>query len=138
LKTDKRFLVPAIASGLVFVLIGLAVLYKYDPASHFSFYPGCAFHSLTGLYCPGCGTTRALHQLLHGHFRAALHLNPLAVIALPFLGYFFVSELCNQNGAKRLPRLFVSPVWGWALVGIVVAYWITRNIPVYPFTLMSP
>lgn len=29
----------------------------------------CAFHSLTGLYCPGCGGTRAVRELLYGDLR---------------------------------------------------------------------
>ena len=29
-------------------------------------YPPCPVAALTGLHCPGCGTLRGLHALLHG------------------------------------------------------------------------
>jgi hypothetical protein len=44
--------------------------------------PGCPFHALTGVPCPGCGTTRALVALAHGDFAGALAFNPLATAAL--------------------------------------------------------
>ncbi|MFA6451550.1 MAG: DUF2752 domain-containing protein [bacterium] len=133
-KTKSIFI---FATLLMVGVAGVSILYFFDPASS-GLYPQCAFHSLTGLNCPGCGTLRALHQLAHGHFVAALHLNPLMVIALPFLGYCVLSEALFQIGGKRLPIVFKSSVWGWILVGIIIAYWILRNIPAYPFTLLSP
>ena len=113
------------------------VLYRFDPTK-VSFYPRCMFHDLTGLNCPGCGTLRGLHQLLHGHLITALHYNALTIIALPFLCYYFLSELLKRVKGKGLPNIFKSPVWGWVLVGTAIAFWILRNIPAYPFTLLSP
>ena len=39
-------------------------------------YP-CLFRSLTGLYCPGCGGTRAAKFLLHGDICKSLWYHPL-------------------------------------------------------------
>ena len=33
----------------------------------------CIFHKLTGLYCPGCGGTRAVYWLLKGNVAYSLH-----------------------------------------------------------------
>ena len=49
---------------------GLTVVYFFDPRNPGP-YPICPFFGLTGCYCPGCGTLRALHQLLHGNPVAA-------------------------------------------------------------------
>ncbi|PYV86056.1 MAG: hypothetical protein DMG90_22080 [Acidobacteria bacterium] len=47
------------------VLIGtLTILRTSNPASS-GIFPPCPFLWLTGFYCPGCGSLRALHQLLH-------------------------------------------------------------------------
>ena len=48
----------------------MAVIFFFDPVKN-NFYPVCQFHRLTGLNCPGCGATRALFALLHGHFLPA-------------------------------------------------------------------
>ena len=39
----------------------------------------CPFHAITGLYCPGCGGTRAIMALLSGH-PAVSFLYPPAVL----------------------------------------------------------
>jgi hypothetical protein len=115
----------------------LVLLYFIDPAKPGGPFPPCLFHALTGLHCPGCGTTRALHQLLHGNIRAALGLNLLMVASLPFLAYAFVSKGLVLFG-RRLPVVFSHPAWTWALFALVILFWILRNIPAYPFSLLAP
>ena len=98
----------------------------------------CLFHTLTGFHCPGCGSLRALHQILNGNVGAALALNPLAVAMVPVIAYDFVARaLCLFNGC-RLPSLLERRYSARVLLVAVVAFWILRNIPHYPFTLLAP
>ncbi len=69
----------------VLILAGLAVLYACPPGGGYGFYPPCLIKTCTGLSCPGCGSTRALHALLHLRFSQAFSLNPLFTCAAPFL-----------------------------------------------------
>lgn len=116
---------------------GSAYLFLLDPAGS-SLYPPCIFHAMTGLYCPGCGTLRAMHQLLHLNIAAAFSLNPLAVLSLPFLGYAFVSYAAYGIRGRRLPSVFVPPVLIWILLAVIISFWILRNIPSHPFSLLAP
>ncbi|HEY3351145.1 MAG TPA: DUF2752 domain-containing protein [Thermoanaerobaculia bacterium] len=59
-----------------------AVLFFFDPATA-GFYPPCLFKTFLGAQCPGCGSLRAAHQLLHGNFAAAWGLNPTLMIVGP-------------------------------------------------------
>src|SRR5438045_3746474 len=75
--------VPLGAASVVFVFLAAAtVLFFFEPGAY-TFYPRCLFYQTTGLLCPGCGSLRATHQLLHGHIAAALRLNALLVTAIP-------------------------------------------------------
>ncbi len=121
--TDR---VKTVSLGVLFLAIAGAV-FAFNP-EQVSVFPPCLFHRLTGLWCPGCGTTRALHQLLHGNLAAAIRLNPLAILMLPLVGY-----LVARDSASTL-----KPTWIWALLGVVVAFGVFRNIPAYPFTLLAP
>lgn len=123
--------VMALAAG------GLSAVYLLDPGSS-ALYPPCPFLALTGFYCPGCGTLRALHQLTLGHPVAALDLNPLMVFLLPFVAYFFASQAMLALTGRPLRRFFVRPELIWALLGVVLAYGVLRNIPVYPLVLLAP
>jgi len=123
---------------LLWIAAALVTLYFHDPAAAAGFFPPCPFHYLTGLHCPGCGTLRATHQLLHGHPLAALDLNPLMVLSLPFIAYALVSYIGKTFANRPLPRVFWPPWAIWTLLGLIVAYWVLRNIPVYPLSLLAP
>jgi hypothetical protein len=121
-----------LASGVV---LGATVLFVFNPATAV-FYPKCLFHEMTGFYCPGCGTTRALHGLLHGDIRTALHENALATLALPVLGAILLARAIRRRppvGASRgaWTRLAV-------LLGVILAFGVLRNIPRRPFSLLAP
>jgi hypothetical protein len=128
---------PAVVAVGLVGLAGFGYLRAQDPALG-GLYPSCLFHSLTGLYCPGCGTARALHALSHGRLLAALGLNPLAVLLLPALSYAGVVWLVEQLWARRLPRPVPGPTWAWALVAVIFAFWLLRNVPAWPFSVLAP
>ena len=128
-----------LASGVVVLTIA-AILYVrfFNPSAPESLYPSCPFNSLTGLYCPGCGMTRGLHQLTHGHFLEALHYNALMLMLLPFAAYAFVSYALVAARGRGLPMPFTRPAYVKALFWVVMVFWVLRNIPVYPLTLLAP
>jgi hypothetical protein len=131
----KRALKLACALGVI--CAALLVLFVFNPAGS-SFYPPCPFHKLTGLYCPGCGSLRAIHQLLHGNLSAAFGLNPLMFLSLPFLGYWFISYSVPAV-RKRPQKSVIIPAFGiWLILLIILLFWFLRNITLYPFSLLAP
>jgi len=126
--------------GVAALAAAVYVVYTHDPADG-GYYPVCVFHKLTGLDCPGCGTLRAVHQLLHGHLLAALRLNALSVCMLPVLVVVIArnSLAAWQGTAARWPRpRWVPAGWRWWLVGLIIAFGVLRNVPVWPFALLAP
>jgi len=131
---------PALMGGFFMVaglLTSAAVLFWFDPTQH-AFYPQCLFHQLTGWNCPGCGTLRASHALLHGHILVALRDNLLFVCAIPFAAYHFFRHTVSWAAGRPLPMPKFRPIHLVALVGLLVIFAVLRNIPVAPFTLLSP
>jgi hypothetical protein len=119
--------------GIWLLLIAGAIyLFVFEPGRT-GFFPVCLFRLLTGLTCPGCGTTRALHEIMHGHLLEAFMLNPLLLLALPLLLFAFVRySLMVLRG--HIPRKNALPApYIYALFFIVVGFWIFRNTPFYPF-----
>jgi hypothetical protein len=124
--------------GLSISLLGAAaLLYSFSPAES-GLYPPSPFRVLTGLYCPGCGTLRGLHHLLHGRLLAALDLNPLMVISIPWLLYAYLAYCLPVVTGRRIYQLFIPSAWIWGFLKVVLGYWVLRNIPVFPFSWLAP
>ena len=125
---------------VVLALLGgasFAVLYAIDPREAGN-YPVCPFLGLTGCYCPGCGTLRALNRILHGDFVTAFGYNSLAVLSLPIIVYSYAVGVTRAFRVQMPGRLFVHPRLIWALLAAVVAFWVLRNLPVDPLTALAP
>jgi hypothetical protein len=120
--------------GLLALAMGV-VLFLFNPAQC-QFYPLCFFHLMTGLQCPGCGSTRALHQLLHGHLSAALHYNALLIIALPFLFAAVARRLMARGQGKSVGPL--NPKWIWAGLVALIIFGVLRNLPFSVFSGLRP
>ncbi len=125
------------AAALLSGFAGLILLRLYDPATS-GIFPPCPLRYLTGLYCPGCGSLRAIHQLLLGNFREAWALNPLTVVLLPFVTHGLASEALVQLRGRALPQVFLPAIWIRALCAVVILFGIARNLPFHPFNLLAP
>ena len=101
-----------LTAGLVAAAAGVAMLAVFDPATS-GVFPPCPVRYLTGWYCPGCGSLRAVHQLLHGNLRAAWAMNPL------YRGVAAVSGVRVGGAcAERTSRETKSPGAGSGATGL--------------------
>jgi Protein of unknown function (DUF2752) len=122
---------------VVLATSGAVLLRLLDPA-HSLVFPPCPLHYFTGLYCPGCGSLRAMHALLHGDLRPAIAMNALTVILLPFIGYGLVSEIYRHLRGRPIVGTRLPANWIWALFAVIVLFGIARNLPFHPFDLLAP
>ena len=115
------------AAPLVLVAGAAAILLRFPPAQY-SFYPQCPIDHYLHLQCPGCGTTRALAALLHGHFMEALRLNAFTtLLLLPAAVYAVV---CYRRFLQRKPMVllkFPTPAL-YSAVALAVVFAIVRNV----------
>ena len=94
----------------------------------------CTLYSLTGLYCPGCGSSRALRALLHLDFYQALRYNALFTVGAPVLGAYVLVfayryiRYGNEPAKRKIP---LYPLW--IICAIALCYGVLRNIPAFSF-----
>lgn len=119
----------AILASLIIVggILGLTIYFLVDPSK--TFMPRCPFYELTGWLCPGCGSQRAIHALLHMNISQAFNFNPLLIIALPYVVLGGLLQLFDMKNILILwLRLNLFGRWAAYIWGIVIiAYWICRN-----------
>lgn len=91
------------------------------------FYSPCPFRKITGLYCPGCGGTRAWKALLGGHILTSLRLHPLVPCGVCFLMLYQGSNTLSRLTGGRVRAMRYR--FGYLAAGIVIvlANWIIKN-----------
>lgn len=124
-KTKKHLLTVVVA---LIATTALLIFFYIDP-SVYPLFPKCPFLVATGLECPGCGSQRAVHQLLHFNIAGAYSQNPLIVLYLPYVLLGIYLEYFGGN--KKLPRvrniLYGKSAAIIILISIII-FWIGRNI----------
>ena len=124
--------------GLLTVFTGLAVLFFVLNPNEHEIFPRCVFHSVTGYYCPGCGSQRAIHSLLHLNFAGVAGNNFLFLPAVLLLIYHYSFSFLNKKFTGKLPNIFYIKSTPWIILGVIILFWVLRNLPVYPFDILAP
>ena len=113
------FLAGGVAAAVIYCLL--------DPARN-AIFPKCPFLMLTGgLRCPGCGSQRAVHALLHLEFKEAFLYNPMVVISIPFLLLLALAAIAKDTRPKLYERMN-SGLLTKILLVIILGWWVFRNI----------
>lgn len=118
-----RILIIAASSIVLAAILLYACL---DPAGSV-FFPKCMFYVTTGLKCPGCGSQRAIHEMLHLHLGEAFRYNAFLFAAIPFLIALGISWLGRERFPQFYRKMNSAPVIRGVLI-VVIFWWVFRNI----------
>ncbi len=89
----------------------------------------CPWHLLTGTQCPACGSQRALHALVHGHWLEALRYNYFFVLSVPYAVIAVLVSWYNYgHRLDGLKRIAFHPITLKAYVILFFAWCIGRNL----------
>ncbi|MHA0856944.1 DUF2752 domain-containing protein [Paenibacillus sp. CMAA1364] len=117
---------PYLLWGVSLGVVGLFYLKVWLPVTKIAI--PCVFHAFTGLYCPGCGITRATLSVLHLDIIQAFRFNPLVFILLPLFLIYTVAQRKQMKSTSQ-------PVMVFMLI-LTIAFGILRNIPA--FDILAP
>ncbi|GII54005.1 membrane protein [Planotetraspora thailandica] len=115
--------------GVAAPLAAGAVLVALVDPNQPGHYPVCPLYLLTGLYCPGCGGLRAVHDLAHGDLYGAAGMNPLVLVAIPFAVFWWGRWVLRAWQGRPTPMGKVRPGVLYGLLVIAVVFGVARNLP---------
>ncbi|NER14188.1 DUF2752 domain-containing protein [Leptobacterium flavescens] len=116
----------------------LSLYYSHDPSQEESFFPKCPFYHITGYYCAGCGSQRALHDLLHLRFLDVIKQNLLFIPAVLVFVYHYSIVFMEKRTGNTYKNLLYHPRAPWVVLAVIGGFWILRNVDIYPFNLLAP
>ncbi len=110
----------------VLVIIFLSLYFLFNPSTSI-FFPKCPFYIMTGLFCPGCGSQRAIHDMMHLNIFEAINHNALMFFAFTFgIGLYLYSK-------KKFYDLIYHPKSPLIIFGIIFLFGVLRNLDKFHF-----
>lgn len=127
-SSKKKIYTQRLIAILIFLFIGGVIYFIFSPEES-ELFPQCPFHYLTGFDCPGCGSQRAIHHLLHLDVRNAFYSNPLLILAIPYIitGIYF-EYFGGREKYPRIRRIIYGKRAIIIVLLVIVLFWIGRNI----------
>jgi hypothetical protein len=123
---------PLGVAALAAAAAGVVAVVDPNEAGH---YPTCPFLAVTGQFCPGCGSLRAVHALTRGDVTTAVGLNVLTVLATVALAVIWLRWVRRAWTGRRRTTVAPAPVL-YAFLATVVVFAVVRNLPLG--TLLAP
>lgn len=131
LRTDKTLDFSFYIIGWVCLILALVLGLAWKNGYFLWIFPpdGCVLHNLTGYYCPGCGGTRAIHALLHGHIVRSFFYHPIVVYTAVFFGWFMLSQTIEKASRGRFAiGMHYRDIYLWIALAIVLLNWLVKNL----------
>lgn len=115
--------------GIVFLAAGAGLLAFYIFVLHEKL-PGipCLMLTVFGIYCPGCGGTRALEALMHGKIITALWYHPLIPYTAVLAGGFMLTQGLDRLGVKAVRGWKFHNWYLYGAVIIIICNFLLKNM----------
>ena len=114
---------------LIFLIFAVGWIFYQFPPQHYSFYPTCIFKNITGLSCPGCGSQRAFHELLHFNLKNAFYYNPIFIILLPYGVILILFRFTSlQKNFPKIYQILTARSLLFLILIVILLFGILRNI----------
>jgi hypothetical protein len=122
-------LIYKLLSIIGFFIIGGGIYYFYqnDPAQSETVFILCATKNISGIDCPGCGSQRAFHELLHGNFIKAAKLNLTIYFFTPLLLFLFLKTVLKPFRID-LPDLLITTKRLMLILFFLLLFTVLRNL----------
>ena len=105
--------------GVLFMLTLFLIFVKFIPVT-------CLIKTVTGIYCPACGMTRAFNHIIHFEFIDAFFQNILSIPLFVFIVVSIIMLLIDiiKNKFDYIPKLlnFFEKYYVFIIILIVTSF----------------
>lgn len=123
---DRVFFIAGMLGVLVVALC--VIWWKVTGKSPIPPVPPCMIHAVTGIYCPGCGGTRAAYVLLCGKPLLSLYYHPIVLYTVVVGAAFLVTQTIGRlSGGRFRAVVHFRPVYLWIALALVVINCFVKN-----------
>lgn len=121
-----------IGMGVLTILLGIWIFQKRTGISVWNYTTPCVFHTITGIYCPGCGGTRAVYALFQGRCMQSFLYHPLVVYTAIVGSWFLVSHTIEKLSFGKIKiGMHYRHAYLWIALALVVINVILKNLALF-------
>lgn len=125
-RTMNDYVYIAVMLTLVVILIFFFVYKKLGSPDIFT----CKIYEKWGIYCPGCGCTRALISLIQGDIIKSVRYNPTVLYSVVTTGVYVISttvaKILKKEDSKYIMKY--NPIYIYIGIAILIITCIVKNI----------
>ena len=124
-KTEEslyRVLTGVLLAALVFY--GAIRIFQIDLRP---FLLPCVLRTFLGIYCPGCGGTRALEYLLQGQLLKSLYYHPIVLYGAVICGWYWITHTLKHLTKGRIKGMRYRNLYAYLAAVILAINFIWKN-----------
>lgn len=125
-KTIDDYIYVSIILTIILLLILYLIYIMIGKPSIFN----CKIYDTWGIYCPGCGCTRALICLFQGDVIGSFLYNPAVLYAVIVTSFYIVSRTIGKIARKEESKFIMkyNPIYLYIGIGMLIGACIIKNI----------
>ena len=129
---DDRLYFYGVIAFIAFAVFGAVLLtLDYNGVT----LPYCLFNKITGLYCPGCGGTRSVRALLHGHLIKSLWYHPFVFYGAVMYAIYMITNTIKRYINHNFYGMKYKDIYIYIWIAILFLNVIIRNIMLVKFNI---
>ena len=114
--------------AMLLIFMGVLVYYfLLNPAENQQYFLKCPFYQISGYQCPGCGSQRAFHELLHLQIGEEIKQNALFVVSIPYFLLIFLTSF-NKEKYQKLRQVLIGNKTLLLLLIVAILFGVFRNL----------
>lgn len=116
-KNKKDWTYICILIGTLIIVFSVILYITY--ISKFIKIPQCSFYKTFGMYCPGCGATRAVYSLYAGEILQSAYYNPLILYLVIVDLWYLITEGIAKI-LKKENKFFVKNIKIYLYLALII------------------
>lgn len=138
MKTAKKITVEQgmYITGILAFIIGIPLMILYISKLDQRIYPPCVLYNFLGVYCPGCGGSRALKALFSGHFLTSVYYHPLVLYTAVIYLVFMTSQTIALLSRGRIRGIRFHYWFLYGALFVIVINCVLKNVLKFVFGII--
>lgn len=125
MKNKKDWTYISVLIATLFIVFSVTIYIIY--IDEFIKIPECIFYKTIGIYCPGCGATRAVYSLYSGEILQSMYYNPFILYLVVVDLWYLITEGITKL-LKKENKFFVKniKIYLYLALIILILNWIIK------------